>query len=111
MNIKLLDDKELKDFQPGPGIESFDGHLYVVGDDSRYILVMNRGWKVQETINLFASDTFRMTKELLADVEATTIIQIDEIPFILMMGSGATEGASNNAFLMNLHTRAIEEFD
>ena len=55
MNIKLLDDKQLKDFSPGAGIESFDDHLYVVGEDARYILVMNRSWKVQETINLFAS--------------------------------------------------------
>jgi hypothetical protein len=111
MNIKLLDNKELKDFTPGAGIESFEDHLYIVGSDARYILVMNRSWKVQETINLFASDTFRMTKDAMCDFEATTIVEINNIPFIFMIGSGVTEENGSKAVLMNLHTRAIEEFD
>jgi hypothetical protein len=111
MNIKLLDDKQLKNFSPGPGIESFDDHLYLVGDDARYIQVMNRGWKIQETISLFASDTFRMTKELMSDFNATTFIQLNKLPFILMIGSGSGENGTSKAVLMNLNTRAIEEFD
>ncbi len=111
MNIKLLDYKELKDFSPGTGIESFDDNLYLMGDDPRYILVTNRNWKKQETINLFASDTFRVTRELMSDIEATTIIQVNKLPFILMIGSGSTEAGGNKAVLMNLNTRAIEELD
>ena len=111
MNIKLLDDKQLKDFSPGAGIQSFDDHLYLVGNGPKHVLVMNRSWKGQETINLFASDTFRGTKEIVSNVSATTIIQSDEIPFILMLGSGSTEPGSNTAVLMNLHTRAIQELD
>lgn len=111
MNIKLLDYKELKDFSPGPGIESFDDNLYLVGDNARNILVMKRSWKIRETINLFASDTFRMTSELMADFEATTILQINKLPLILIIGSGSLEAGGNKAVLMNLHTRAIEEID
>lgn len=111
MNIKLLDNKTLKDFPPGPGIESFEDHIYVVGDDARFILVMNRSWKILETINLFASDTFRIARESIPDFESTTIVQINKIPFILMMGSGSIETSSYKAILMNLHTRAIEEID
>ncbi len=63
MNIKFLDSKTLQDFSSGPGIESFDDHLYLVGDDARYILVMNSSWKIQETINLAASETFRIAND------------------------------------------------
>ncbi len=111
MNIKLLDDKQLKDFSPGPGIESFDDNLYIVGDDARHILVMNKNWKKQETINLFTSDTFRMKRESMSDFEATTIIPINKLPFILMVGNGSGGAGGNKAVLMNLHTRAIEEID
>jgi len=111
MNIKLLDDKELKNFTPGAGIESFDDHVYVLSDDTKNMLVMNRSWKVQETINLFASDTFRMTKELIPGLEATTIIQLNKLPLLLMISSGSMEADGDKALIMNLHTRAIEEFD
>ena len=111
MNIKLLDDKQLKDFTPGPGIEAFEDQLYLIGEDARYILLMNRGWKVQETINLFASDTFRMTKELMSDFQATTVMQVNKLPFILMIGSGSMQPGNNKAVLMNLNTRGIEELD
>ncbi|MEO5996538.1 MAG: hypothetical protein ABIN89_07410 [Chitinophagaceae bacterium] len=111
MNIKLLDNKTLKEFSAGPGIESFEDHLYVVSDDTRCILVMNRSWKIQETINVFASDTFRIAKDSTLDFEATTIVQINKIPFILMIGSGSMEASGHNAVLMNLHTRAVEEID
>ena len=111
MNIKLLDHKELKDFSPGAGIESFEDNLYLVGDDARYILVMNRSWKKQETINLFASETFRTKRDSIPDFEATTIITINKLPFILMVGHGSGEAGGNKAVLMNMHTRAIEELD
>lgn len=111
MNIKLLDFKAVKSFVTGPGIESFDGHLYVVADDDRHIHVLNRGWKIQETINLYTSDTFRIAKESNPDFESTTIVQVNKIPFLLMIGSGSIESNSNKAVLMNLHTRGIEEID
>ncbi len=111
MNIKFLDSKILQDFSSGPGIESFDDHLYLVGDDARYVFVMNRRWKIQETINLFTSETFRIANDPVTEYGATTIIQINKIPFILLIGSGAMGSSSNKAVLMNLHTRAIEELD
>lgn len=111
MNIKFLDFKQLKDFPSGSGIESFDNKIYVVGDDAKDILVMNKNWKLKETINLFPSDTLRIAKAFKADYEATTIIQVNKIPFLLILGSGSIEATRNKGMLINLTSKAIEEID
>ena len=111
MNIKFLDFKQLKDFPSGSGIESFDNKIYVVGDDAKDILVINKDWKLKETINLFPSDTLRIAKQLKADYEATTIIQINKIPFLLILGSGSLEATRNKGVLINISSKAKEEID
>lgn len=111
MNIKFLDFKQLKDFPSGSGIESFDNKIYIVGDDAKDILVVNKNWKLKETINLFPSDTLRIAKQLKADYEATTVIQINKIPFLLILGSGSIDATRNKGVLINLTSKATEEID
>lgn len=111
MNIKFLDFKQLKDFPSGSGIEFFDDKIYVVGDDAKDLLVINKNWKLKETINLFPSDTLRIAKKMKADFEATTIIPVNDIPFLLVLGSGSFEAARNKGMLINLRSKAIEEID
>lgn len=111
MNLKLLDFKKLKDFPSGSGIEIYNDQLYLVGDDAQYILIMNKNWKMQETVNLFPSEEHTAVKNIDADCEATTIVQINKTPFLLMLGSGALEARRNRGVLMNLATRAIEELN
>lgn len=110
MNLKLLDFKKLKDFPSGSGIEIYDDQLYLVGDDARYILIMNKNWKMLETVNLFPTEENPIVKNL-DDCEATTIVQINKTPFLLMLGSGSMEANRNRGVLMNLATRSIEEID
>lgn len=111
MNIKFLDFKQLKDFPSGSGIEFFNDKIYLVGDDAKDILVTNKNWKLIEIINLFPSETYRIHKKLKADFEATTIIQVDNIPFLLILGSGSIEATRNRGRLINLNSLAMEEID
>ena len=111
MNIKLLDFKELADFPSGSGIECYDDQVYLVGDDARNILVMNKRWKTRETINLFPGDSPRIEKMIKADFEATTIVQINKVPFLLLLGSGSIEATRNKAILLNLKSKEVEEID
>ncbi len=111
MNIKLLDFKRLEHFPSGSGIEFYEDQMFLVGDDARDILVMNNNWKTRETINLFPGNTFRTPKDLKADFEATAIVYINRLPFLLILGSGSMETTRYKGTLMNIKTRALEEID
>lgn len=111
MNLKLLDFKKLKDFPVGSGIEFYNDQLYLVGDDAKFILIMNKNWKMQETINLFPTEINPVSQTLHADCEATTIVQINKMPFLLMLGSGSLETNHNKGVLMNIATRSVEEIN
>lgn len=110
MRIKLLDFKQLLDFPSGSGIEYYDNQIYLVGDDAKDILVMDNKWKMQEIINLFSSDNHRIPKKIKADFEATTIVNINKIPFLLILGSGSAP-TRDKGVLLNLESKGLEEID
>lgn len=112
MNIKLLDFKELNDFPSGSGIEFNDDLLYIVGDDARNILVMNKRWKKQGVINLFPEDSSnRIPKNLKADFEATAVVKVNKNAFLLILGSGSLEATRNKGLIVDLTSKALEELD
>lgn len=110
MNLDLIDHKELKDFPSGSGIEYFDGNVYIVGDDATSILVTNKRWKPRRTIRLFESSTKRIPKIEKADLEATTLLQLDGRDYLLVMGSGSAE-PRNQAIIVDVKTEKIKKFD
>lgn len=103
MKLNLLDYKELKSFPSGSGIEFYDGRIYLVGDDATGILVTNRSWKKLEEIRLFESDEERIPKKLKADLEATAILHLDHMVYLLILGSGSKD-LRNKAILLNVET-------
>jgi hypothetical protein len=111
MNITLLDSKQLPDFPSGSGIEYYDDRVYLVGDDSPSVLVMNKKWKSIKKINLFDSDTDRIPKRIKSDIEATAIVQVNKSARLLMLGSGSRDQFRNKAILLNLTSLETEEFD
>jgi hypothetical protein len=110
MKLELLDFKALTDFPSGSGIECYDDKIYLVGDDAKDVLVMNKKWKKPTLINLFTSGTERAPKKLKFDLEATSIVNVDKKPHLLIMGSGSAE-PRNKAFLVNLKNNSTKEVD
>ena len=104
MKLDLLDYKELKSYPSGSGIEYYDNKIYLVGDDAANILVTNTRWKNEEYINLFESEEKRIPKKLKADLEATTVLHLDNKVFLLIMGSGSAE-PRNKCILIEMKTR------
>jgi len=109
MKVKLLDHKEIS-FPSGSGIEFHEEKIYLVGDDAKEILVLNKNWKELDRISVFESSTDRIAKDLKADMEATTIVEINKIPRLLVLGSGSMVPHRNRAFLFNLDDKTREEF-
>lgn len=110
MKIKLQEFKELGEFPSGSGIEYYNERLYVVGDDAKDILVLDDKWNKETSIPLFDSAELRIPKKIKADLESTTIIEINKIPRLLLLGSGSTLNR-NRAILVNLDDHFKEEMD
>ena len=111
MKIKLSDYKEVPSFPSGSGIEFYDNNVFLVGDDSREVLVLNKRWKEMERVPLLPGTDNRMPKQTKSDLEATTIVTINRIPRLLVLGSGSLERNRNKAILFNLDSYLKDEFD
>jgi hypothetical protein len=110
MKVKLQEFKELPDFPSGSGVEYFNEKLYVVGDDAKDILVLDKKWKQETTIPLFDSADLRIPKKIKADLESSTVIEVNKIPRLLLLCSGSTLNR-NRAILVNLDDYNKEEMD
>lgn len=110
MKLELIDYKELDDFPSGSGIEFFNDRIYIIGDDAKDILVTNKKWKKPYVLQLFEHAEKRVPKKEKADLEATTIIEVDKQPHLLIAGSGSKE-KRNQTILLNLETEEVFYFD
>ncbi len=112
MKLELLDFIELDNYPSGSGIEFYDDKIYIVGDDSRDLLVMGKKWNKPNLINLFESQEKekRVPKAVKSDLEAMTVLSVDKKPHLLIIGSGSTD-KRNKALLLNLKNNAMKALD
>ncbi len=105
MKLELLDFRELENYPSGSGIEFFDDKVYMVGDDAKDLLIMNKKWNKPELVNLFDSAAKKIPKESKSDLETMTVLQLEKKPHLLIIGSGSSVG-SNKGLLFNIKSRA-----
>ena len=105
MKLELLDFIELENYPSGSGIEFYDDKIYIVGDNSRDLLVMNKKWTKPTFINLFDTPDKKIPKSAKSDLEAMTLLSVDKKPHLLIIGSGSTD-KRNKALLLNLKNNA-----
>jgi hypothetical protein len=110
MILVLQDFIELENYPSGSGIEFYDDKIYIIGDDSRELLVMNKKWNKPALINLFESQDKKIPKSAKSELEAMTVIAVDKKPHLLLISSGITEKRTK-AVLLNLKTRAVTWID
>jgi hypothetical protein len=110
MKLKVLAYRELKDFPSGSAIEYFEDTIYVAGDDARTLLITGKKWKKFTQIELFEHAEGRIPKQEKADLEATTLVMIEGIPQLCILGSGS-KAPRNLIVLLNLQTRALSVVD
>ncbi|MBC7828685.1 MAG: hypothetical protein H7122_13115, partial [Chitinophagaceae bacterium] len=111
MKIKLLDFKETVNFPSGSGIEYYKGQVYLVGDDAADILVLDKKWREVQRIKLFENFDDRIPKSEKSDLEATTVIYLNEVPYLLIIGSGSRQHHRNKAILLNLESNNFTEYN
>lgn len=111
MKIKLLDFKDNNDYPSGSGIEYYNGQIYLAGDDAADILVMDKKWRELDRIKIFQNFDDRIPKNVKSDLEATTIVFLNEVPYLLVVGSGSREQHRNKAILVNLESKNFMEYN
>ncbi len=91
---KLIKKSVLNDFQSGSSLDFYDNKIFVVGDDTKDLLIINTDFEELNRVRLFESPDRRIAKDLKADLETSTIINHNGTPSILMLGSGARDNKS-----------------
>ena len=105
MKLELLDFTELENYPSGSGIEFYNDNIYIVGDHSSDLLVLNKKWTKPSLINLFdAADKKTLSPEKLnPELESMSVLSVDKKPHLLIIGTGSSENR-NKAVFFNLKT-------
>lgn len=91
IKVKIIKNTIINDFQSGSSLDFHDGKIYAIGDDARHIVVLDTEFNEVDRIGLFDGQDKRIAKDVKADLETSTIIDIDGMPHILILGSGAKD--------------------
>ncbi|QHL87578.1 hypothetical protein GU926_09055 [Nibribacter ruber] len=92
------------DLPSASGIEKVENRYYVIGDDSPYLFTLDEKFKIIDKTQLLESKELtggRIPKPVKPDLEAITALNIEGEPFLLVLGSGATE-FRNHGYLVHL---------
>jgi hypothetical protein len=109
MKLKLLDYREVPDLPVGSNLEYFNDTLYLVDDDASDMVALKK-WQVQATHQLLRFDDPKILPGAKSDFEATTIVVVNSIPRLLVMGFDAKDNR-HKAILVNLDDLTKEEHD
>src|SRR5450432_3228640 len=93
MKLELLDFTELENYPSGSGIEFYNDNIYIVGDHSANLLVLNKKWTKPILINLFdAADKKASSPDKSnPDLESMSVLSVDKKPHLLIIGTGSSE--------------------
>ncbi len=125
--IQLLKSSLIPYFPSGSSIEIFDDVLYIIGDDASEILLLDKNYN---NLNKVENKPVveRISKDEKIDLEASTIIEREGKPVLLIVGSGSKENRekvvllplpysnnalpdtiSNSVFIKQLKEKGIDE--
>jgi hypothetical protein len=95
----------LNDYPSASAIAYFDNKVYMMGDDASHLLITDTDFKVLDTITFFNSATKRIPKLTKQDPEAATIMVVNKIPMLLLVGSGSLAPLRSYCWIINLITK------
>jgi hypothetical protein len=112
MKVNILKRVTLEDLPSASGVEIIDGIIYIVGDDSPYLYVLDHSLKLLDKVLLFDTTDFgsgRIPKNIKPDLECMTPLIINNNKYILVMGSGSTP-VRDKGYLIKLPTKFNKKY-
>ncbi|THU38437.1 hypothetical protein FAM09_17370 [Niastella caeni] len=110
MKLKLLDYREIPDLPIGSNLEFFNDTMYLVDDDASDMVALNKKWQTLATHQLLRYDDPKILPGSKSDFEATTIVEVNSIPRLLVLGFDVKDN-HHKAILVNLDDYTKEEYD
>src|SRR5687768_1753982 len=92
MKVSVIKKALLEDLPSASGMEIIDGVIYIIGDDSPYLYVLDHSLRVINKVELFKTEDFesgRIPKKLKPDLETLTSLTISGNKYLLATGSGS----------------------
>ncbi len=109
--LKVTDIMILENYPSGSAMVSVDDRIFLVGDDASYICVIDKNFKVIDTIQLLEKTETRIPKPLKHDLEAATLVYVNKQPYILLLGSGSLTPYRNTLALVDVKNKTKEILD
>ncbi|MEO7292222.1 MAG: hypothetical protein ABIW34_03915 [Ginsengibacter sp.] len=110
-DLTFNESKILNDYPSGSGLSYLNNRIYLIGDDATGLLITDTAFNVVDSIHLFESQQKRIPKELKQDLEAATIVYINKMPQILLMGSGSLSPYRNSGWLIDPSSKQKTQLD
>lgn len=114
MQLKLLNRRTLKGIPSASGIELYNDKLYIIGDDSAWLFILDRNLCLIEKIPLLKKKKLtagRIPKKHKPDLEAMTFANIDGETVLLIFGSGSKPEKRENLFIVYPERRhAVKQY-
>lgn len=106
--VQLLQFLLLANFPSGSSINYQNEKLYLVGDDARIVLVLDKNYQAVDSIVLFEYSQKRIPKSEKADLESSAILDIAGAKHLLVLGSASTEERKRSLLIPLLSNGLID---
>ncbi len=104
IEIKVVRHAHLAGLPSASGIEYANKHIYIAGDDIRWLLTLNNHWEITDSLALSAIDTLvnnRTPGSIKADFESIAHFTYQNNSFLMILSSGSKQITRDTAYLVN----------
>jgi hypothetical protein len=104
MKVTIIKKAILEDIPSASGMEIIDGIIYIIGDNSPYLFILDQSLSLINKVELYKSDTDIIPKATKPDLECMAKLSINNYKHLLIMGSGSKSPYRDVAILVKLPT-------
>jgi hypothetical protein len=104
----LTEIKLLPYYPSASGIEFYNNHFYIIGDDANHVLITDSSFNQTDSIRLYAFAEKRIPKAVKADLEAATMVNDNGQQKLLLLGSGSLAPYRNTGWLIDPVTKQTD---
>lgn len=97
-NTQLENIQRLPSYPSASGIEYLNNHVYIIGDDAKYILILDSSLTIKDSITLYSFPEKKIPKATKPDIESIAITADNEL---LLLGSGSIAPYRNTGWLID----------
>lgn len=116
MKVKVAKVKELDKVKLGTHLQFHNNRLWIIDQNTSDIIHTNKNWRDQESLDLFHQPKIPnqdklYLKEIQPGLTTNTIVEVNSIPRLLVVGNGGTEPYGKYGILFDLDSYHKQDLD